>query len=195
MNSSGVKLASILALDIASRTGWAFGRPGEYPLSGSVRLAPPGASNGAIGRGMLRWLTDFITVSKPDILYYEVPLDPRHMGSKTTFKTARILLGLPFLVETIAEARGIYRLREAGVQDVRKHFCGTPRPKDKKAAVLARCRQLRWDPVDDNAADALALWDFACAIEAPGVAIATAPLFQPAPEMEAEGEEIEEIPF
>lgn len=185
---------SILALDIATRAGWAFARPGEYPLSGSVRLAPPGSSNGTIGRGMLRWLTDFITVNKPGMIYYEVPLDPRHMGRKTTFATARILLGLPFLVETIAEARGIFKLREAGVQDVRKHFCGTPRPKDKKQAVLARCRQLGWKPEDDNAADALALWDFACAIEAPGAAIATSPLFAPAPEPEP-AEEIGDIPF
>lgn len=194
MPKGGAPSASILALDIAIRTGFAFGRTGEYPRSGSVRLAPPGSSNGTIGRGMLRWLTDFITVSKPGMIYYEVPLDPRHMGKKTTFATARILLGLPFLVETIAEARGIFKLREAGVQDVRKHFCGTPRPKDKKAAVLARCRQLRWNPEDDNAADALALWDFACAVEAPGAAIATAPLFQPAPAPDPE-EDVQEIPF
>lgn len=186
---------SILALDIATRTGFAFGRPGEFPRSGSVRLAPQGASNGMIGRGMLRWLTDFLAVNPVGALYYEVPLDPRHMGNKTNFATARVLLGLPFLVETIAEARGIFKLREAGVQDVRKHFVGEARPKDKKAAVLARCRQLRWAPEDDNAGDALALWDFACAIEAPGTAIATTPLFTPPPEPEpAEGEPAD-IPF
>lgn len=185
---------TILALDIATTTGWAFGRPGDIPRSGSVRLAPPGSSNGAIGRGMLRFLTDFISVEKPDQIYYEVPLDPRHMGAKTTFKTARILLGLPFLVETIAEARGIFRLREAGVQDVRKYFVGTPRPKDKKAAVQTQCRVLGWKPVDDNAADALALWAFACAIEAPRAAIATAPLFSPASDPEPDAAEAE-IPF
>lgn len=191
---ANIKPSSILSLDVATRMGWAFGSPGEYPRSGSVRLAPPGSSNGTIGRGMLRWLTDFITVSQPSMIYYEVPLDPRHMGRKTTFATARILLGLPFLVETIAEARGIFKLREAGVQDVRKHFCGTARPADKKQAVLARCRQLGWKPEDDNAADALALWDFACAIEAPGAAIVTAPLFQPAPEPEPDADGLE-IPF
>lgn len=189
----GDRLPEILALDIATRTGFAFGRPGELPRSGSIRLAPPGSSNGAIGRGMMRWLADFLKVSQPDVIYYEVPLDPRHMGRKTTFKTARILLGLPFLVETISEARGVYKLREAGVQDVRKHFCGNARPKDKKQAVLARCRQLGWQPEDDNAADALALWDFACAKEAPGVAIATAPLFARTPKVQPQADL--EIPF
>lgn len=86
---------SILSLDIATVTGFAFGRPGEPPISGSIRLAPSGSGNGAIGRGMLRWLTDFITVNSPDLIYYEVPIDPRHMGKSTTFATARILLGLP----------------------------------------------------------------------------------------------------
>lgn len=183
---------SILALDVATRTGWAFGRPGELPLSGSVRLAPPGSSNGTIGRGLLRWMTDFLTVNQVDALYYEVPIDPRHMGAKTTFATARILLGLPFLVETIAEARGLFYLREARVQDVRKHFVGEARPKDRKGAVMARCRQLGWKPQDDNAGDALALWSFACAIEAPGAAIATAPLFAPEPERKPS---TAEIPF
>lgn len=183
---------TILALDIATRLGWAFGRPGERPSYGSVRLAPQGASNGAIGRGMLRWMTDFLTVSKVDALYYEVPLNPKMSGLKTTFATARILLGLPFLVETIAEARGLFYLREAGVYDVRKHFTGEARPKDKKLAVMARCRQLGWPVDDDNAGDALALWDFACALEAPHAGIATAPLFAPAPEAPAE---IDDIPF
>ena len=187
---------SILALDIASRTGWAFGRPGELPKSGSVRLAPPGSSNGTVGRGMLRWLADFLSAESPNALYYEVPIDPRHMGSKTNFKTARLLIGLPFLVEAIAEARGLFYQREAGVQNVRKHFVGTPRPKDKKQSVLARCRLLGWKPEDDNAADALALWDFACAIEAPRAAIMTAPLFAPPPEPEPiPDDEFEEIPF
>lgn len=175
----------ILALDIATRSGWAFGRPGEIPSSGSIRLAPSGSSNGAIGRGMLRWLTDFITVNNPDMIYYEVPLDPRHKGGQTTFATARILLGLPFLVETISEARGVFKLREAGVQDVRKYFVGQARPKDKKQAVIARCRELGWKAEDDNAADALALWSFACAVEAPSSSIETAPLFSKA---EAEDE-------
>lgn len=171
------KSKTILALDIATNLGFAFGEPGSIPESGSIRLAPSGSSNGTIGRGLLRWLTAFITEHAPSMIYYEVPLDPRHMGPKTTFATARILLGLPFLVETVAEARGIFKLREVGVQDVRGFFVGQRRPKDKKEAVLARCRLLGWKPDDDNAADALAVWAFACAVEAPHASIETAPLF------------------
>lgn len=183
---------TILALDIATCTGFAFGKPGQTPRSGSIRLAKTGASNGEIGQGMLTWLVDFITVNKPDMIYYEVPLDPRHMGKSTTFKTARILLGLPFLVETIAQARGIFKMREAGVQDVRKFFVGQARPANKKEAVKARCRQLGWSAVDDNAADALGLWAFACAIEAPGSTIMTAPLFEP---QRPKAEAVQDIEF
>jgi len=168
---------AILALDIATRTGWAYGKPGELPLSGSERLAPAGSSNGAVGRGLLRWLTDFTKVNAVAALYIEAPMNPQIMGGKTTFGTARMLIGLCFLAETVAEARGIYFIREANVQDVRKHFLGKARPKDKKREVMARCKALGWDHTDDNEADALALWAYACAVEAPRTGHATAPLF------------------
>lgn len=184
---------SILALDIATRMGFAFGRPGETPVSGSIRLASGGSTNGAKGRGMTRWLIPFLREHKPDLIYYEVPIDPRHMGKKTTFATARILLGLPFLLETLAEEMGVFDLYEVGVQDVRKHFLGVARPKEKKAAVMARCRELGWPPVDDNAGDALALWDFACAHAAPSSSIASTPMFAEPPR--ADQHEYEEAPF
>ena len=151
----------ILTLDIATRTGWALGRLGETPRHGSIRLAPAGSSNGAIGCGLLRWAMDFLALERPDAVYYEVPIDPRHMGGGTNFATTRILVGLPFLAETIFEARGIFKVHEVEVQKVRKHFTGEARPKNKKAAVIASCRARDWRPVDDNAADALAIWSFA----------------------------------
>lgn len=151
----------VLALDIATRTGWAAGRHGEAPRHGSIRLAPPGSSNGAIGCGLLRWMTDFLALERPDAVYYEVPIDPRHMGGGTRFATTRILVGLPFLAETIFEACGVFRVYEVGVQQVRKQFLGEARPKNKKAAVISACHKRDWRPVDDNAADALAIWSFA----------------------------------
>jgi hypothetical protein len=187
--------APILALDIATRTGWAYGQPGSLPRSGSVAFAPPGSNNGVVARGLILWLIDFLAVSPVSKLYYEVPLDPRFMGKKTNFNTARVLIGLPLVAEGICEMRGVYRRREVSVQDVRQHFLGVRRPPDPKAAVMARCRQLRWNPVDHNAGDALALWDFACAVEEPGAGIATTPLFTPPPEPAPVEGEPEDIPF
>lgn len=174
-----VATGGILALDIASRTGWAFGRPGELPRAGSVRLAPPGSDIGLVGMGLIRWMRDFTQLEKVDALYIEAPVNPAFMRGKTSWETALMLISLFGIACATAEGLGIFRRRRANVQDVRRHFVGESRPKDKKQAVIARCRQLGWKASDDNAADALALWSFACAIEAPRTEIATTPLFAP----------------
>lgn len=169
-----------LALDIASSTGWAYGVPGEVPRAGTIRFAPPGSSPGAVGRGMMRWFADFTKVFPTDRIFFEAPFDPRKMGMRTNMQTSRILLGLVFLIETLGQAKGIYDISETEVADVRKHFIGCNPPGDKgKAAVQARCRQLGWEFDSEDAADALAVWSYACAIVAPKTAIATTPLFQP----------------
>ncbi|PZU95499.1 MAG: hypothetical protein DI527_00385 [Chelatococcus sp.] len=162
----------ILALDLARVTGWAYGRAGEVPRCGSKELATAGSGNGTVGRGLLRWMTGFLAISPVEAIYVEAPRDPRHMGNKTTLLTARQLIGLCFLADTVAEASGIYRVREADVQDVREVFLGQRRPPDGKDAVQRRCRQLGWSAGDDNAADAAALWAFGCHVEARGVPLA-----------------------
>lgn len=173
-------LPTILALDLARQMGWAMGRIGEIPRCGTKELAPAGAGNGTVGRGLLRWMNDFLKLETPDIVYIEAPLDPRHMGKKTNFLTARQLIGLAFTAETIAETRGIYRVREATVQDAREVFVGQRRPPNGKADVQKRCRELGWRFPDDNAADAACLWAFACRVEKPGILLARG---EPAPEL------------
>lgn len=169
---------NILALDIATVTGWAFGAPGSVPRAGTIRWALPSSSNAAVGCGVLRWVSDFTKLNKVDALYFEAPFDPRVMGKKTNFDTTRVLVGLPFLLETLFEAKGIETIREATVADVRKHFLGkAPRGEEGKALVQLRCRQLGWKFDSADAADALAVWSFGCAVEEPKTAIATSPLF------------------
>ena len=46
----------ILALDLATVSGWAEGPPGGPVRSGSIRFAPSGASHGEIALGAVRWL-------------------------------------------------------------------------------------------------------------------------------------------
>ena len=43
---------NILALDIATVTGWAFGAPGSVPRAGTIRWADVGSSNAAVGCGV-----------------------------------------------------------------------------------------------------------------------------------------------
>ena len=185
---------NILALDIATVTGWAFGAPGSVPRAGTIRWADVGSSNAAVGCGVLRWVSDFTKLNKVDAVYFEAPFDPRVMGKKTNFNTTRLLVGLPFLIETLFEAKGIEIIREASVGDVRKHFLGkAPRGDEGKAQVQLRCRQLGWKFDSADAADALAVWSFGCAVEEPKTAIATSPLFHAAgaaPARELSGREL-----
>jgi hypothetical protein len=46
-----------------------------------------------------------------------------------------------------------------------------------KQQVIQQCRFLGWHPKDDNAADALALWDYACSRTSGEHAIGTAGMF------------------
>jgi hypothetical protein len=158
-------MGMILALDLARVTGFAYGDGINNPISGSVVLAPPSASNASTGRGLLRWLTGFLTLSPASCVYIEAPLDPRAMGKKTSMMSARQLIGLAYLAETIVTAKGVDRVREARVQQVRKFFVGSARPDDGKAAVMRRCRELGLKYSDDNAADAIALLAYAHSIE------------------------------
>lgn len=173
-------LPRILALDIATQTGWAYGVPGEVPRAGTIRFASPGSSCGAAGCGMMRWFADFLRVNPVDRLYFEAPFDPRHMGNKTNMATARLLLGLAFHIEALATAKGIPVIRETDVADVRKHFLGkNPRGDEGKPQVQRQCRTLGWKFDSPDAADALAVWSYACALVAPSTAVVPTPLFQP----------------
>jgi Holliday junction resolvasome RuvABC endonuclease subunit len=101
------------------------------------------------------------------------------MGKKTNMDTARLLLGLAFEIEFLAVAKGIAIIRETDVADVRKHFLGkNPKGEEGKLQVQRQCRTLGWKFDSPDAADALAVWSYACALVAPGTAIATTPLFQ-----------------
>lgn len=161
----------VLFLDLATTLGWCEGVPnsGERPVSGTIRLAPEGSQSPAVFGGMIDFLATRLTTFRYRMIVYEAPMDPRHM--KTNVNTARILLGLPAIVEGVAHQTGHYSLREAHVNDVRKELLGfIPRrakgdkPGSQKAPVIAKLRELGYQPKDDNEADAIAGWLFACSL-------------------------------
>jgi hypothetical protein len=158
---------SILALDLGATAGWALGAPGAAVRYGTVQLAKPGASNGAIGSAFGEWLGGFLAVSKPALLIFEAPLAPQAQRSPAT---ARLLLGLAWQVEALAFDHQIFRVYEATVQEVRKFFIGAGRLKAEDAdfQIRRKCKAFGWQTADSHAADALALWSYQCAIVAPG---------------------------
>lgn len=164
----------VLFLDLATTMGWCEGVPGtgDRPMSGTIRLAPEGSPPAAVFGGLLDFLITRLTTFRYRLIVYEAPMDPRHM--KTNINTARILLGMPAIVEAVAYQTGHHALREASVNDVRKSLLGyIPRrakgdaPAAQKAPVIAELRACGYEPKDDNEADAIAGWIFACKLIAP----------------------------
>lgn len=157
----------ILALDIASRTGWAAGRERDAaPLTGFYDIQRAGGE--ALGPTLANfrdWLSTMISLHRPTLIVFEAPLN-LHAGMPTTLQTVRVLLGLASVVELMCEDRHI-DCAEVKVEEWRMHFLGRARrgrddPKDiLKRLCLERCRELGWDVRGHDAADAAGLWHFA----------------------------------
>lgn len=158
-------MTTVLALDLASVTGWACGEPGGAPHHGSVRFAKPGASHEAVFAGAAKWMSDICAEREPDLVVWEAPLSTSFKRGKTTMNTTTLLYGLPAVVGAVAYLRGIYDIRKADTREVRQHFIGqNPKRAKAKPLVMQQCRLYGWDVADDNEADALATWSFMCAL-------------------------------
>ena len=156
----------ILALDLASVTGWACGEADEAPSHGYIRFATAGASHEAVFFAALQWTNGMIAQYKPKTIVWESPLSTSFRIGKTNLNTTALLYGLPAVVGAAAYSRAIYNCRKADTRDVRLHFIGkNPKRAIAKAATIARCQQLGWNVTDDNEADALAIWDYAASLE------------------------------
>lgn len=142
----------ILALDIATRTGWACGAVGGEPRWGLATFLH--SDVGAFASAYDHWLSDMITVEQPDLLVFEAPILPR----QTTIATARKLMGLAFLTELIAFRRSL-ACREVSIQTVKKFFAGHGHA--PKAEMINAARRQGWNVKDDNEADALGVWAIA----------------------------------
>lgn len=173
-------MTDILALDIATVTGFARGKVGETPIAGSVRFGRPGASSNAVFGSCLSWLSKELALEpRPDLLVLEAMLSPLAKVGATQADVRDRLAGLHGVVRGVAHLRGVYQIAEYSVGDVRQHFIGErslKREQAKRRTVIV-CRQLGWQVADDNAADALALWSFAAALIDPAQALKLSPLF------------------
>ncbi len=158
-------MTCILALDLASVTGWACGEPGGTPSHGSVRFASLGSSHEAIFAAALKWMSTMCKERQPGLVVWEAPLSTSFKRGKTTMNTTTLLYGLPAVIGAVAYLHGIYDIRKADTRDVRLHFLGqNPKRAKAKMLVMQQCRLYGWDVADDNEADALAIWSYMGAI-------------------------------
>lgn len=158
--SNDPRRGRVLALDIATNTGFAVGDIGGKPRLGSIRFGGPQASLAEAGAAAVTWITEFIEVDRPDLLLIEAPLSPSFARGNTNVNTIRKLMVLAGIMEVIPHMLGVTRIREGRVQSIRKHFIGNGSLKsaDAKRAVIKMCRHRGLDPRNDNEADAAALW-------------------------------------
>jgi len=160
----------ILALDLATRTGFAHGKGGKPPLSGSVRLKRPDEPREIAPFNLLCFLRDQFEAwapfgLMPDLVLIEDFLDPKAQPSGKAVITQLYAHGL---VQGFVRSYGI-RIEAAKTDSIRKHLLGFSRarrgapPDWIKLQVIAENKRLGLlDPHcrDLDRSDAVALWAY-----------------------------------
>ena len=141
----------ILALDTATKTGWATNVHGNR--SGTVEF--PVKRGESPGMRFLRcraWLNEMLQlIDKPDVISYE---QAHHRGGAAT----SCALGLIAEVQAFAAEHGI-ELMSVHTGTLKKFATGSGR--GSKADMIDAARQRGWNPVDDNESDAVLLLEYA----------------------------------
>lgn len=165
----------ILALDPATRTGWAFATReavDAWPASTAPLIGTKSAPGcvgveygtmsliGPIPRRYFNALGALIDAHEPRVLATERPfVSPRLLGN------VEVLFGLLAITRLVANLREL-PLLEASPRAIKLHATGDSRA--KKPAMMAWAQSRGFEPHDHNAADALALLDWAvCAMRRP----------------------------
>jgi hypothetical protein len=159
----------IYALDLGVACGFAKGRPGDAPASGTVRLKDKGEAIDIAFANLIAFLAEEFTREKPELLIKEKMLPLQAYASiGNAESTVRAHAGYHAIVEGLCVRFGI-PWDDVAESTARKHFIGRAHLGDRdetKAAVVQRCHVLGYMPrecTDDNRADALATWDYAIA--------------------------------
>jgi hypothetical protein len=170
----------VVGLDIATRCGWARGQLGETPVTGSIRFGNASSDASVVFGAALDWASRFLEpFPRPDVVMMENLLPMDAMRGHTQRASRDRLAGLHGVMRAVAQLRGVGKIEVVSVGDVRQHFIGQRSAKSAiaKAETMRRCARLGWDCCDDNAADAAAVWSYACALIDPALALRLTPLF------------------
>jgi hypothetical protein len=171
---------NILALDLASNTGWAFGILGSVqPTFGSVRFGQAESSHTARFANCLEWTSAFLK-RQPEtgLVVFEAPLHFGLRRGKSNAGNDELAFGLAAIVQAVAYLRGVHDVRQARTIDVRRFFLGyNPKRTVAKRETIGRCHTLGLEVEDDNQADAVATWFYQCAQLQPQFGLRVSPLF------------------
>ncbi len=152
-----------------SACGFAHGRPGEPPTSGSLALKRSAEPQAVAFWNLVHFINEQWQRETPHYVVKEKMLPLGAMSQKNVAEhVVRAHAGMHAIIEAMCEG---FEVSWVDVADatVRKHFIGVARMgtrSETKAAVVKRCHMLGLMPKDchdDNRADALAGWDYAAA--------------------------------
>lgn len=167
----------LLALDLASKTGWCASAPGRRLAYGLLRLPKTGDDIGWFLEEYQRWLEKACEEWPLDWIIFEEPLkphgkvnpkNPRQVTQNTNITTLRKLYGLTAATELVARQRGI-AYREVHLSTWRKSFLGVGsgrKSEEFKRMAIQMCQQIGLEDVtNDNTAEAIGLhWHAADAL-------------------------------
>lgn len=148
----------ILALDLGLTTGWAFGTGEKPPVASSIVFSHL-RGDGERGAAFRQWLEAKIEGLDPAIVVREEPIK-FHKG----FRASVIAHGLAWEVDTTCYLLGCNCMMQPASSH-KKHFTGSGNA--KKPQVIKACLDRGWPVVDENSADAMALYDFTLAHKFP----------------------------
>lgn len=153
----------ILALDVATKTGVAEGRPGEVPRLKTINFRGKDKDDltELYGYATL-WMATKLRDNPPDLVVIEKPVPPSAAFGHTNADTTLITIGLFAIFCGIVHCKSI-RLEIAPISTWRKHFIGKGNHNGviAKRLSLERCALLGWEAEDHNAAEAGGIWDWA----------------------------------
>ena len=139
---------AILALDLATQTGWAYSSAGIVS-SGSQGFQIK--KNEGLGQRFLKfrsWLRDQIEVIKPELVVYE------EVMRWSSSAAAKCYCGLLAILMTECESKSI-KYEGIGVGTIKK--AATKKGNATKEEMIQAARAQGYKPKDDNEADAIHL--------------------------------------
>ena len=184
---------NVLALDVATVMGWAQGRADQMkPRFGTYNLGRLARDTEDKMAALMRWMLDVIRVDRPDLVVIERAMDPNlaaRLGNRSI--TIEELIALAKCAGAVCRLAGI-PFKYCDRQKALGFFTGQSTYKDEKdprtgkvtksrdvgkRATVRRCYQLGIEVQDDNQADAVALFMWACGQLNPAIAHRVTPLF------------------
>lgn len=154
---------TLLALDVATTTGFAWGPIDGVPKADCIRFGGKDPLDDDVWVAALRWLHDFIKTLQPDVIALEAPIMSSSPAGGSNPRTQLRLVGLQAVLRTVVMVHMPRPAKLVHVQSARKFFIGHGNKPgaEAKQLVKRRCVDLGW--ISEEAAtfdkcDAMCVW-------------------------------------